>query len=72
MCSPVGGGANTKVWFPNWFWIWSVKEAETRRQWLGGRDKWDFQVPGGKGDAGKEKGLFFVLVCFLFFFFFFF
>jgi hypothetical protein len=36
--------------------IWSIKEA--RNQLLGGRNRWDFQVPGGKKDAGKEKGLF--------------
>jgi hypothetical protein len=34
--------------------IWSIKEAGS--QLLGGRDRWDFQVPEGKRDAGKERG----------------
>jgi len=50
----VGGGADTRVWFPNWFVIWSIKEAGS--QLLGGRNRWNFLVPGGKGDTGKEKG----------------
>ena len=50
----VGGDTDSNVWFPNWFLIWSIKEAVS--QLLGGRDRWDFQVPEGKRDAGKERG----------------
>jgi hypothetical protein len=48
MKAPVGGDADIKVWFPNWFLIWSIKEAGS--QLLGRRDRWGFWVPGGKGD----------------------
>lgn len=48
----VGGGTDSKPWFPNWFLIWSIKEAGS--QLLGGRDRWDFQVSGGKGDKKRE------------------
>ena len=52
-----GGVADTKVWFPNWFLILSVKKAW--RQLLDGRDRSDFWVPGEKKrDIGKEQGLF--------------
>jgi hypothetical protein len=32
---------------------WSIKEA--RSQLLGRRDIWDFRVPGGKEDTGKDQ-----------------
>jgi hypothetical protein len=34
----------------------SIKKVES--QLLGRRNKWDFQVPGGKGDTGKERRAF--------------
>lgn len=50
-----GGCADTNIWFPNWFLIWSITEAGS--QLLGRRDRWNFWIAGGKRDAGKEKGL---------------
>ena len=30
VCRAVGGGADTEVWLPNWFLIWSIKEARSQ------------------------------------------
>ena len=54
MCTTVGRGADTKLWFPNLFLTWLIKEVGS--QLLGGRDR-SFLVPGGKRDAGKEKAV---------------
>lgn len=29
---PLGGGVDTKVWFPNWFFICSIKESGRKGQ----------------------------------------
>jgi hypothetical protein len=31
---------------------------KTRSQLLGGKNRWDFHVPGGKSDAGKGRRAF--------------
>ena len=51
----VGGDADSKVWFPNWFLIWSIKKA--RSQLLGRRYRWDFWVPGEKGRCKEGKNV---------------
>ena len=30
VCRAVGGSADTEVWLPNWFLIWSIKEARSQ------------------------------------------
>jgi hypothetical protein len=52
----VEGGADTKVWFPNWFLILSIEKSWS--QLLDRRDRWDFRVPGGKGRHRKREGAF--------------
>lgn len=52
----VGGGADTKVLFPDWFVILSIEEAGS--QLLGRRYRWDFRVPGGKGGCREREGAF--------------
>ena len=51
-----GGVADTKVWFPNWFLILSIKKAW--RQLLDGRYRWDLWVPIGKGRCREREELF--------------
>jgi hypothetical protein len=36
--------------------IWSIKDAGS--QWLGTRDRWDFQVPGGERRCREREGAF--------------
>lgn len=52
--SPCGGGADVKIWFPNWVLIWSIKKA--RANCLGEGKMVGFLGPGRKRkDAGKER-----------------
>ena len=49
------GGADNKIWFPNWFLIWPIKKAEANC-WV----KLKVRLPGPerkRRDTGKE-GLF--------------
>lgn len=52
----VGGGADTKVRFPDWFLILSIEKAGS--QLLGRRYRWDFRVPGGKDGCRVREGAF--------------
>lgn len=50
----VGGGVDTKIWFPNCFLTISLKIAEVTC-WVK-RKRWDFWVPGEReGDSGKNR-----------------
>jgi hypothetical protein len=51
----VRGGSVTKVLFPNWF---LTLQLRGQGQLLDRRYKWEFWIPGEKGDVGKERGLF--------------
>ena len=52
----VGGGADTKVWFSDWFMILSTKKAES--QLMSRRYRWDFRVLRGKGRCREREGAF--------------
>ena len=47
----VGGGADTKIWFPNWFLILSIKKLIAGYR---GKKRWNFWITGGReGDSGR-------------------
>jgi hypothetical protein len=49
-------GSVAKILSPNWFLDLSIRKA--RGQMLERRYRWDFLVPRGKGDTGKERKAF--------------
>ena len=55
--SSEGGGSDAKVLFSQLVLDLSVKKA--KGQLLGGRYRWDFQVPGGKGRCQEGEGDYF-------------